>query len=281
IAAACAGATLATPLGMDLPRYAAGLLASPLRDLVTEWRATSITSPAFVLSALPLLLILAAFGVRASLRDRLVAAAFTVVLFTAVRNIPVFVLVVAPIAAAALVGVRARGGAPLPRVRVAAWSAIGTIAVSFVLLAGMAWRSAPPADSLLPTGPVRTLLAQAHAQPRVFCEDFAWCTLFLLQPGAARVYMDGRCDPFPAPLWRDYRELLAGRPRWAAILERERVDAVLVQRDGALDSLLAERPGTWRRIASDGLVRLYVKPALLAGRHDDPRRAPAVAVSGR
>jgi hypothetical protein len=249
--------------------------------VVTEWRATSITSPAFALGALPLLLILAAFGVRTSLRDRLVAAAFTVVLFTAVRNVPVFALVVAPIAAAALASGRARDGAPPQRASVAAWATVGAIAVSFVVLAGSAWRSAPPAESLLPTGPVRTLLAQARTQPRVFCEDFAWCTLFLLEPGAARVYMDGRCDPYPAPMWRDYRELLGGRPRWAAILERERVDAVLVQRDGALDSLLAERPRTWRRIASDGLTRLYVKPAVLTGRRDESRRALASALDVR
>jgi hypothetical protein len=269
LAACCGAATLATPLGIDLPRYAAGLLASPIRHAISEWAATSITSPAFALGALPLLVVLAAFGVRASLRDRLVAVAFTALLFTAVRNVPVFALVVAPVAVGALVAARGAGRAaspPSPPARLAAWGSIGALAACAVMLASAAWRNAPPADSALPTEPVRALLAQARTQPRVFCEDFAWCSLFLLEPGAARFYMDGRCDPYPAALWRDYGAVRAGNLRWSLILERARVDAVLARRDGALDSLLAERPGTWRAIASDGLARLYVKPALLAAR---------------
>ena len=87
--------------------------------------------------------------------------------------------------------------------------------------------------------------------------------------------MDGRCDPYPAAMWRDYRDVMDGNRGWAAIIERERIDAISVRRDGALDSLLAERPATWRRIASDRLARLYVKPALLDGGHDAGRRALA------
>nr|MDQ6943784.1 hypothetical protein [Candidatus Eremiobacteraeota bacterium] len=152
------------------------------------------------------------------------------------------------------------------------------IAACAAMLAMVAWRGAPAAGSALPAGPVRTLLAQARSQPRVFCEDFAWCSLFLSEPGAVQFYMDGRCDPYPAPMWRDYREVMDGNRRWALILRRERIDAILVRRDGALDSLLAERPGEWRKIASDRLARLYVKPALLDGRRDDARRALAAAM---
>jgi hypothetical protein len=279
LAAACGAATLATPLGIDLPRYAAGLLASPIRGSISEWGATSMTSAAFILAALPLLLILGAFGMRASLRDRLLAATFTVVLFTAVRNVPVFALVVAPVALTALAAGRPHRVAPSRSSSAAAWSTVGAVACVCVLIPVVAWRIAPAAESGLPTGPARALLAQARSQPRVFCEDFAWCSLFLRDPGAARFYMDGRCDPYPAPMWRDYREVMDGNRRWAVILERERVDAILVRRDGALDSLLAERPGAWRRIASDRLARLYVKPALLDGGHGDGRRALAAAMS--
>ncbi|HWT07368.1 MAG TPA: hypothetical protein VN224_16500, partial [Xanthomonadales bacterium] len=271
LAAACGAATLATPLGIDLPRYAAGLLASPIRSSISEWGATSMTSAAFVLAALPLLLILGAFGMRASLRDRLLAAAFTVVLFTAVRNVPVFALVVAPVALSALAAARVPRTAPPGSGRAFAWSTVGAVAFVCVLIPALVWRIAPAAQSGLPSGPARALLAQARSQPRVFCEDFAWCSLFLSEPGAVRFYMDGRCDPYPAPMWRDYREVMDGNRRWAAIIERERIDAILVRRDGALDSLLAERPSAWRRIASDRLARLYVKPALLDGGHDDAR----------
>jgi hypothetical protein len=277
LAAACGVATLATPFGIDLPRYAARLLASPIRGSVSEWGATSMTSAVFIMAALPLLLIIGAFGMRASLRDRLLAAAFTVVLFTAVRNVPVFALVVAPVALSALAAGRApRAAHPA---RFAAWSTVAAVAAVCVLIPAVVWRIAPAARSSLPMGPASALLAQARNQPRVFCEDFAWCSLFLQEPGAVRFYMDGRCDPYPAPMWRDYRELMDGNRRWAAIIERERIDAILVRRDGALDSLLAERPATWRRIASDRLARLYVKPAVLDGRRDDARRALAATIS--
>jgi hypothetical protein len=276
LAAACGAATLATPLGIDLPRYAAGLLASPIRGSISEWGATSMTSAGFILAALPLLLVLGAFGMRASLRDRLLAAAFTVVLFTAVRNVPVFALVVAPVALSALAAGREPRAARARSASLAAWSTVAATAAVCVLIPVVAWRIAPAAESGLPAGPARALLAQARTQPRVFCEDFAWCSLFLREPGAARFYMDGRCDPYPAPMWRDYRDVMDGNRRWAFILERERIDAILVRRDGALDSLLAERPGSWRRIASDRLARLYVKPALLDGGRDGRRALAAI-----
>ena len=278
LAAACAAATLATPLGLDLPRYAAGLLASPIRASISEWGATSMTSATFVLAALPLLLLLGSFGMRASLRDRLLAAAFTVVLFTAVRNVPVFALMVAPVALSAFAVARAPRAARPRSARFAAWATVGAIACVCVLIPAAVWRGAPLAQAGLPAGPAQALLAQARTQPRVFCEDFAWCSLFLQAPGAVRFYMDGRCDPYPAPMWRDYREVMDGNRRWAAIIERERIDAILVRRDGALDSLLAERPAMWRRIASDRLARLYVKPALLEGGRGDGRRALAAAI---
>ncbi|MDB5073766.1 MAG: hypothetical protein JWM87_4877 [Candidatus Eremiobacteraeota bacterium] len=273
LAVACGAATLATPLGFDLTRYALALLASPIRHSISEWGATSASSYAFVAGALPLLLLLAAFGVRASLRDRLLAAAFTVLLFAAVRNVPVFALVAAPIALAALPRSRAhehtsitmavRGAASAGRRETfAGWVTLAAVACCGALITTLSWQRVPSAESTLPLGTARALMAQAHLPPRVFCEDFAWCSLFLNEP--ARFFMDGRCDPYPAPVWRDYREVIDGNRRWSAILDRERIDAVLVRRNGALDSLLAERRSTWRRIAADAVSGLYVRPAVVA-----------------
>ena len=260
LTAGCAAATLATPFGLDLPRYALALLTSPIRHSISEWGATSIASAAFVAGALPLVLLLAAYGVRASLRDRLVAALFTVLLFTAVRNVPVFAIVAAPIALAALPLRDRRLAAPTPAgVR---WATCALVACCGVTLSVLTWRSAPAAGDALPLATSSALLAQARAAPRVFCEDFAWCSIFL--GGPARFFMDGRCDPYPPAIWRDYREVIDGNRGWDTILDAYRVDAVLVRRDSALDSLLAERAGTWRPIAADGPSRLYVRPAPVA-----------------
>ena len=258
LAAACGAATLATPLGTDLARYAVELSTSPIRHSISEWGATSMSSFAFVAGALPLLLVFAVFGVRTSLRDRLIAVAFTVLLFSAVRNVAVFAIVAAPIAFAAL----PRREAAKPVARRLAWVTVFAVACCGATITALTWRDAPAYADALPHATARALLADAHATPRVFCEDFAWCSLFLDRP--VRFFMDGRCDPYPAPVWRDYREVIDGNARWAAILDRERIDAVLVRRGGALDSLLAERRGVWRRVASDRVSGLYVRPALLA-----------------
>jgi hypothetical protein len=273
LAAACGAATLATPLGWDLPRYAIALVSSPIRHSISEWGATSMASAAFIAAGLPLLLALAAFGVRTSLRDRIVATAFVVLLFTAVRNVPVFALATAPIALAALPRGRAlRAVSARSAIRLA-WTTFGTMIVCAVAFAAFAWRAAPAMETAFPFGPARTLLDQARTPPRVFCEDFAWCSLFLGDAVPAQVFMDGRCDPYPAAVWDEYRRVLDGNRGWAAVLDRRRVDAVLVRRDGALDSLLAERSGLWRSIAADAHARLYVRPALIARERAVPRGA--------
>jgi hypothetical protein len=264
IAPACAVATLMTPLGLDLPRYAIGLLNSPIRHSISEWGATSFDSVAFTLGAFPLVLALAAFGVRASLRDRVIACAFTVMLFAAVRNVPVFAIAAAPIALAAL-PLRSARGASMPRAeQLAAWTTVAAASILAVLVPVLSWRAAPAADTALPVRPARTLLAQARTVPRVFCEDFAWCSMFLSESHPAQFFMDGRADPYPVGVWREYRTVIDGNTGWAQILDAQRVDAVLVRRDSALDSLLADRAGIWRVIAVDGRSRMYVKPALVA-----------------
>ena len=263
LAAACGAATVATPLGIDLWRYAAELLTSPIRHSISEWGATSMSSVAFAIGALPLVLMLAAFGVRASLRDRLLAVAFTLLLFVAVRNVAVFAVAVAPIAFAALPA-RVRPATATPAGRRAAWVTLVAVACCGATIAGLTWRGAPAFAAPLPQDTAQALLAQPGAPPRVFCEDFAWCSVFLGKP--VRFFMDGRCDPYPARVWRDYREVIDGNRRWAAILDRDRIDAVLVRRNGALESLLAERRGVWRRIIADRVSVLYVRPSAPAER---------------
>jgi hypothetical protein len=255
IAAGSALATLATPLGLALPRYALMLLGSPIRASISEWGATSAGNAAFVIGALPLILVLALFGTRTALRDRFLVAAFVVALFGAVRNIPIFAIAVAPIALAAL------PSRPRVPMRVASRAAFAGACLAGALFGALPWRLEPAADELLPLRPARALLAN-QSNARVFCEDFAWCSLFLGTP-SVRVFLDGRCDPYPASVWRDYRLVLDGDPRWSSVLASHHVDAVLVRRDSALDALLASR-GRWRAVSADRQARLYVRDAIVA-----------------
>lgn len=262
VGAASALATLCTPLGLALPRYVAMLLSSPIRAAIAEWGATSIGAVAFTAGALPLLLMLVAFGVRSPVRDRIVAVVFTVFLFAAVRNVPIFAFAIAPIALAALPCGPSRP-ADAFFARIAAWITVVAAVAAAAVIAALTWNAASGAAAMLPDRTRAVLLLRARSEPRVFCEDFAWCSIFLGRQPSATVFMDGRGDPYPLAVWNAYLRVLHGNVGWDAVLARYRVDAVLVRPDGALESLLRTQPRLWRMIASDAVSRLYVRPALL------------------
>jgi len=58
------------------------------------------------------------------------------------------------------------------------------------------------------------MLETTHRGSRVFCEDLAWCSVFL-GDRSTRVFMDGRCDPYPLPVWRDYIAVIGGNSVWS------------------------------------------------------------------
>ncbi len=254
----CAAAVFATPLGPRLPAYALGLLNSPIRHSIEEWRPTNFGDFAFAAGAFPLLLLLAVNVTRLSLRDRLLVACFMTLLFTAVRNVPLFALAVAPLALASL----PRSSKPQNVSRGAAVLGWGTVA----LLAFMAVDAplsivhhAPPREQGLPIAPAHAVAATKGHAGRVFCEDFAWCSLFLNEAPGPRFFMDGRADPYPLNVWHDYLTVINGEVGWNKVLARWQVDAVLVKRDKALDALLAASPACWRAATADDHVRLYLK----------------------
>lgn len=257
IAVGCALAVFATPLGADLPRYAIDLATSPIRASIAEWAATSVNSFAFVAGALPLLLMLVIFARDLSARDRLLAVAFVPALFFAVRNVPVFALALAPIAFGAVPATR-RAVAENRRTALASGVTTACVAAALAATSVAAWRMAPSMPSI-PSAVAQSLVNSAETRPRVFCEDFAWCSVFLSPATPARVFMDGRADPYPPALWQKYRDVIDGRRDWASILDGYRINAILVRRDSALDSLLAARAPAWAPLAVDRQARLYVK----------------------
>jgi len=206
---------------------------------------------------LPLLLMLVTFGRELPSRDRLLAAVFVPVLFFAVRNVPIFALVLAPVAFGAVPALRARD-LSRPRAVLASRVTNACVAAALAATSVAAWRMAPSMPSI-PSGLAQSLEKRAPTRPRVFCEDFAWCSVFLASSTPVRVFMDGRADPYPPAVWHDYRDVIDGRSDWASILRRYRVNAVMVRRDSPLDSLLAARSAAWRSVAADREARLYVK----------------------
>ncbi|TAM56277.1 hypothetical protein EPN52_14260 [bacterium] len=271
LAAAAAAATLVNPFGWRLDAYAIALFHSPVIWTIREWRPATLDDLAFVGGAIPLAL-LTFLGLRArllTLRELPPALVFAMLAFAHVRNVPLAGMLLAAPATAWLMqrwpaGPQARAlesrGAIFSRIAAAA----GALVVAAVLLHA---RHVTP-ERIAP----RTMLAYLERQrtpapQRVFCEDFSWCSAAIGWPNL-RVFVDSRCDPYPVPVWNDYRAIAGVRPRWHALLETWRVDAVIARRDGRLARALS-RKRDWRLVRRDERYALYESRAL--------RRAVAAA----
>jgi len=89
------------------------------------------------------------------------------------------------------------------------------------------------------------------SQPIASWFEFAW--------PSAPVFVDSRIELFPDGIWADYDAVMAGREGWQGILDRWRVDAVvLMPGDTALASALSRDPG-WRLAYRDGEGSVYVR----------------------
>ena len=251
------GALLAifcTPFGWRLPAYAVALAGSPIRHFIQEWQPPGFSDSSFLFGALPLALAVLAGGRATLLNDKArsfpVAVLFAAMLF-ATRNVALFAIAAAPLAAIGLdvrlPKIRALG----PRVRelepVAAIGICVALVLSGVTLAA-AQRRAP---ERIPIAAMDSLTD--GASHRVLCENFTWCSLALGRPNL-RVFIDGRCDPYPLAVWSDYVAAIRAGGSSGDELRRYGVDAVVAARGSRLAVALAKSPG-WR---SDYEDRSYV-----------------------
>ncbi len=94
---------------------------------------------------------------------------------------------------------------------------------------------------------------------RLLCADFGWCSGVLRDP-RVRVFLDGRCDPYPPAVWKDYETVVGVRPGWRAVLARRGVDAIVVLRSRKLGrALRADR--NWSVAFDDGTFELVRRRA--------------------
>ena len=255
-------AVCATPLGTRLPLYAVELAHSPIRHWIREWRPTAFSDPAFIFGVLPLIALAALAAPRASRRTVALAAPFVYLAFAALRNLPLAGIACAPLAAVALTALLPSLEALRPiRSRNVAIAAIGAAFLTVVTAGAIGARSVSDDRPLAAIGQ----LAQLPGEHRLLCEDFAWCGP-AVDTGRISVFVDGRADPYPASVWRQYDAIIHVRTGWRTIALRYRVDAMLVRRGGDLDR--AARRAGWRTLR-DAPIRLLVSQAP----HHQGRRA--------
>jgi hypothetical protein len=121
-------------------------------------------------------------------------------------------------------------------------AAVASICVA-MLLAGIALarnqRQQPP---LLPIAAIASL--NDGANHRLLCENFTWCSVALAYPNV-RVFMDGRCDPYPIGVWQEYGTLLALGKTWQSTLMQQDIDSVVASNRSGIAAALAKTPG-WK-----------------------------------
>jgi hypothetical protein len=257
---ASAAAVFATPLTYRLPFYAVELLHSPIRSLINEWQPSSLSAVSFTLGALVLIAAgcFTAFDRNWRWPEIFVFAAVTWLALSAVRNVPICAIVIAP-------AVAARLSARLPeRMRI---NAIFLERPPLAMLYCGAFASALFSGAVLAGSPEfvhgnlpQKAVAELAAIPgvhRLYCEDFAWCSL-ALRYANMREFIDGRCDPFPLAVWQDYLTVFKAKGRWRAVLDERAVDAVLVDKKRSLARALARRRG-WRLAYADDRFQLYIR----------------------
>jgi hypothetical protein len=251
-------ATLCTPFGWHLPVYAFTLIESPIRHFIVEWQPPRFTDPSF-LGALALAAFAGITAARTFRRDKqhlIPAAMLFVMALSAGRNVPLFAIAVAPLAARGVPDVRGmltRFGKSLQAMEAFALTPIAAVVVSCALLLSWSQRHEPPR---LPVAAIAALSA-THHERRIFCENFAWCSIALQYPRFS-VFIDGRCDPYPLGVWQSYVATAASRRSWTETLKRYRVNAVVASRIGRLGSALAA-DRSWRLAFEDARYVVYTR----------------------
>jgi hypothetical protein len=170
------------------------------------------------------------------------------------RNIPLFAIVAAPLAARGLsarfpdLAALGRKARELEAVAVA--GILLAMAISATALVRIQAQN-PPA---LPHRAMATI-SRDPSGGRVFCENFTWCSLALSYP-SLQVFIDGRCDAYPLPVWREYVSAIQVRRGWSDPLEKYGVDFVLAKRGDGLALALARAPH-WKNSYQDAAFVVY------------------------
>jgi hypothetical protein len=260
LTAASAAAICLTPLGLRMPILALQMIHSPMRMGIQEWNPTTLSDDVFRFGLLPLMIAAMITGVWRARKSEVLLFLFAVLLgLSAVRNVPVAAIIVAPFVALQLTALlpESRRIERFLRERAATGILLGFCAIAGAALALQLARS-PLSGVTLP----EKAMAVAAALPgehNAYCEDWAWCSLALAYPNM-RTFVDGRCDGFPLTVWRQQYAIADERPQWSRLLDRWRVDVILARHAGALAQTLQISP-QWKLRYADSRYALFVRVA--------------------
>ncbi len=288
----CLAASLINPYGYHLHTH----MAAYLRDPWNSEHIGEFTSPTFhhpTAIFFEIMLALGAIGAFRELKLGRFAQPILMVVwahaaFLAVRNIPLFVIIAAPPAAAALTYYFGR----VPRWNVAGWlrdlatkvieleseTTLTEIAprwhlasaIGILLVASVIWAPHPPRrfhaefdPNRYPTGALATLRNEPGA--RIFTHD-EWgdYLIWSLYP-SHQVFVDGRSDFYGDTFEdKDYLAVMSVKSGWEKTLASFGVDTILLPPDAPFAGALKES-AAWRVVYDDGIALVFRRAARTEG----------------
>lgn len=280
ITVACMVASLLNPYGWRLHLHILEFLrTSEVAWFTREWQSPNFHSAGMqgwlaMVGALVMLTVVA--RPRYSVAEHLMIVVWGFLALYAVRNVPVFALVVAPImvehgsrwwrergpTAGATVWERIhrRWQAAEQAGHGAGW-AVATVVV-FVCLAGagpdlVRNRLATfPMPDRYPVAAVEFLRTNPGAvQGRMF-NAYGWGGYLIWALPEHAVFVDGRNDFYGADLLNDYRVLDRAQPGWEQVLARHQVQWTILPRDHPLNALFELAPD-WNEVYRDDTTCIY------------------------
>ncbi len=267
------------PSGTQLYRYPFDTLRSPgMRSVIGEWFSPDFHQWLYRPFLLVWLLVLTALATsRSRPRGRVIVPLLltSFAALDAVRHIPIFVLLAMPVLAAALPAVASDSLASLRKRHPSRFRPLfaGTVVILLAVFAVVKWVSLARAQDAneaqqFPQKAVAFLQTAAVPRNIFFYYDWGGYAIWKLYPDH-RVFVDGRADLYVAApplgtatddILQQFETAVRLRTGWQAVLDRWKVEAVLVPPSCALAQGLLLDPG-WRVSFSDPdavlLLRTY------------------------
>jgi hypothetical protein len=288
-AGACVLASLMNPYGYHLHAHVLEYLGSPFylqyvsefRPVDFQWRSASYFETLLVLAVSAALWHLG----KARLVHVLLPLSWTHLALLSARNVPIFAVVTLPSIAVAIsewigfaqhrwqanrVGAAAQAVADIEsdlngiagktRVRVALVPVMGMIVVGMMLThpGQMSELRAEFDPTQFPVEAASVINHNSGSATRLFCSwQWGGYLIYRLWP-SIQVFNDGRTDFYGPDFVHQGLALWTASSDWANILDRYRVNEVLLPVDSALASVLRER-GDWKPVYQDRVAVLFEK----------------------
>ncbi len=248
-------ATLATPAGLAYPVLAfhALRIAGALEGLAST-APSEIAPVAYHVGFFLVLVLGLVLGLRALRLGGALSALIALALALANgANLPLFGAVVAPLLAAGAVRLRTT----VPSSVALALTCVAALAINAAATDAYAHARAAQRDGAL-------LARRAAGLPgvrRIFCAPVDWCASAVASGGS--VLIDDRVDRAPSRVRAAQLALAQARPTWRRVVRQYGIDAIVVNGDSALASLLRLNRN-WRGIAARGNAVLVARRSVHA-----------------